>query len=380
MLFVHLVGGMDELYSVNPRAREELADGIRPFFGAAELLTRGSLRLAPAWSPLAPYADRMQVILGVQSNSVAHEAARLQVHQLRRNITSMKDASFATRIGALLRPDDAIHAIDFDPQPGTAVEGRSFADPKGALLGALHAAANDDRAYEATRTALAAALRAPARGHGDGGLRLVDRLIAKMRGTAKPVAPPKSAFIDEAEWPRWLSDPRQRWDGLEFAWARYVFEHDLAPTMVLMPTPIWDTHGNNHQLQAPLNHQLASWLRHLLDALAEPRVGGPPLLDDTGVVVLSELGRFPYPNSYGGKDHFPQIAVTLIGPGLTPGRFGDTGRELLGTPVSLTTGRSGPGATHLTLDDIGRTLLEWVGHPDPGGLGYDGRVLDFCLT
>ena len=41
---------------------------------------------------------------------------------------------------------------------------------------------------------------------------------------------------------------------------------------------------------------------------------------------------------------------------------------------------SRPEGSLITLDDLGRTLLEWVGHPDPEGVGYDGRVMEFCFA
>lgn len=97
------------------------------------------------------------------------------------------------------------------------------------------------------------------------------------------------------------------------------------------------------------------------------------------MLTSGEVGRFPYGNAQRGKDHFPQISVLLMGPGLRAGAFGETGSELLGSRVSLKSGRPGRDGTHITLDDVGRTVFEWVG-ADTQDLGPDGRVLEFCFA
>jgi uncharacterized protein (DUF1501 family) len=202
-----------------------------------------------------------------------------------------------------------------------------------------------------------------------------------MRGTELP-KPPKSR-IDIKEWPEFDRDrfKTHLFSGFEFSWAHYILANDLAPVVGFVPFGIWDTHTNNDAMQAPLNHQLAVWLKELLDTLAAtPRPGGRTLLDETGIVMLSELGRFPYANSYGGKDHFPQISVTMFGAGLANDRFGETDAEHMGAVLSAKTGKSDRDARLITLDDVGRTLLEWFGRSNAEKLGYDGRVLEFCFA
>ena len=376
LLVVHLGGGMDDLFSVDPKQKTEVKPKIGPLFTASDLTTHKNIRLAPAWKPLAPYVSRMQVLLGVQCKTVGHATGIAQVIQMRTGVVDVREESFLTLAGGAIaaKTGVSLHAVNLGVHGG---RGNGFHDENGMTLTALHNLANDPAHYDLGRRALRDALAGKCAVDCDT-LRSVDQLLVKMRGTALPKPP--ASRVAKTEWPDFFQG-QEPFSGIEFSWAHYIFANDLAPVVGCSPLPFWDTHGNNDVMQAVLNHQLALWLRELLDNLkATPRPGGRTLLDETGIVILSELGRFPYRNSYGGKDHFPQISVTLIGPGLVADRFGETNAELLGADLSLKTGRPGRGARAITLDDIGRTLFEWVGFADHAKHGYTGDVLDFCFA
>lgn len=78
----------------------------------------------------------------------------------------------------------------------------------------------------------------------------------------------------------------------------------------------WDTHVNNHELQAGridiLDPALASLVRELKKR---------DLLDSTMVVCGGEFGRTPWVNPLGGRDHWPHgFSIALAGGGIQGGR------------------------------------------------------------
>lgn len=83
----------------------------------------------------------------------------------------------------------------------------------------------------------------------------------------------------------------------------------------------WDTHANNHELQAGrieiLDPAFASLIRELK---------ARDLLDTTMVVCGGEFGRTPLVNPLGGRDHWPHgFSIALAGGGIQGGRvIGET--------------------------------------------------------
>lgn len=388
LLHINLGGGSDVLFSLDPKEQSQVKPGIGPVFASDRIVTRGEVRLAANWAPLARHLGRMQVIRGIQCSTVAHQTGCIQTRQLRRDVVS---ATGATAVGVMARaiePEAPVSCVQLGNGDGTfSTEERSFADGKlGSMLEQLLGVANND----AVRDALAGELAAAGRTAGSSAeqLRAVQHLLAALKGKSPPSPPPLDAIpgLDLASLtlPAWF--PRQRFVGyttrqaLQLEWALFVLQHDLSPAVYLESTYLWDTHIEN-SLQDSQSTCFAALLGHLLDRLHTlESADGTPLIDQVGLLVTSgELGRFPYANSQRGKDHFPQIAALLLGPGLRPGGFGETDRELTATPVSLSTGRPGRDGSLLTLDDLGRTLLEWSGVP-AADLGYSGRVLEFALA
>jgi hypothetical protein len=78
----------------------------------------------------------------------------------------------------------------------------------------------------------------------------------------------------------------------------------------------WDTHANNHQLQAGrieiLDPAFATLIRELKRR---------DLLDTTMVVCGGEFGRTPFLNALGGRDHWPHgFSIAMAGGGIAGGR------------------------------------------------------------
>lgn len=125
----------------------------------------------------------------------------------------------------------------------------------------------------------------------------------------------------------------------------------------------FDTHENNLE-QIPRNEQFFAGLQVLVDELvARPGMtAGSRMIDDTVILVVSEMGRTPKLNDTGGKDHWPVTSAMLIGGGLTGGRvLGGTDDALYGRRVSLATGALDEEGVQIQYGNFAAGLLEAVG-------------------
>jgi uncharacterized protein (DUF1501 family) len=121
----------------------------------------------------------------------------------------------------------------------------------------------------------------------------------------------------------------------------------------------WDTHVYNDSYQSTNFQTLFSELNTLMASLASTAgSGGGSLLDETVVVVLSEMGRTPQLNSSDGKDHWPYTSTLAVGPGLAGGRvIGGYDDYYYGRTVDPSSGELAEDATSLSADVVGATLL-----------------------
>jgi uncharacterized protein (DUF1501 family) len=128
----------------------------------------------------------------------------------------------------------------------------------------------------------------------------------------------------------------------------------------------WDTHANNDDQQSPLWESLFSGLGQLLTRLrAAPGTSSASLLDETVVVVLSEMGRTPQLNAFNGKDHWPFTSVLAIGPTLAGSRvIGGFDENYYGRTVDPVSGDVADDGEVLSAEAVGATLLA-MGDVDP---------------
>ncbi len=119
----------------------------------------------------------------------------------------------------------------------------------------------------------------------------------------------------------------------------------------------WDTHSNI-SMQGVHFELLFQDLLAIVGELERRRgVGGGSLLEETTVVVCSEMGRTPRINSNGGKDHWTYTSALLIGAGLRSGVVGGYDDSLLGQPMDLDSGELFGGGTLISSENLGATLL-----------------------
>lgn len=118
----------------------------------------------------------------------------------------------------------------------------------------------------------------------------------------------------------------------------------------------WDTHAD-----ATRQHLLWQSTFYGLDQLAS-ELEGAGLLDNTLVVVASELGRTPHRNVQNGTDHWTFTSGLLFGAGVAGQRqVGSTDDRLVGNPTDPETGRPDDRYDPVTYSSFAAGILDAVG-------------------
>ncbi|MCA9490196.1 MAG: DUF1501 domain-containing protein [Myxococcales bacterium] len=138
---------------------------------------------------------------------------------------------------------------------------------------------------------------------------------------------------------------------------------------------VWDTHIDNSEQDAEFG-RLFEGLTALMDVLDQvPGQHASTLAEETVVLVFSEMGRTPYLNSTGGKDHWMYTTGMIWGAGVVGGRgYGGYDDNLNGLLVDLASGDTvseASGGVPITPDVIGSTLMRLGGIDPVAELGED---------
>lgn len=141
-----------------------------------------------------------------------------------------------------------------------------------------------------------------------------------------------------------------------------LFKDGLARAAMIEHGGEWDTHDANHARQLTLYEDLFAGLDDLME-----RLEAASLLDDTVVVVLSEMSRTPRLNEAQGKDHWPVTSALVLGAGVRGGAvIGGTDDRLLSRPTHLDTGLPDPGGAPLSAAHLASGVLHLLGvDPSP---------------
>lgn len=143
-----------------------------------------------------------------------------------------------------------------------------------------------------------------------------------------------------------------------------AFERGYAITGTLEARGSWDSHSNNYGQQNQAFDNTFEGLHEIVTHLASrPATSGPgTLLDQTTVVVMSEMGRTPKLNGSSGKDHWPITSVMMVGGGVGGNRvLGGTDDFQNAEPVDFTTGQITPGGKEVAAVHLGSALLGMAG-------------------
>jgi hypothetical protein len=369
-------GGMDAVYTVDPKTSREVLDGIDVAFPAADLIDSGPIRLAPTMRPLAKWASRFAVVNAFRQNSANHQSGIAHVTRCKSDTTTAMP-TLCDILGAR-RHDEALGAMSINADFSTAYSDRYLGDPSNFFYG------SDPGLFQHLDTAEPDDLRAVARaldreaasfgGH---------RLSAQERNTADNLRACSTLFGRAAGAPRFQPET---WDhkvekrffaGQHLQRAVWLFENRLARCVTVCVGRLnFDTHETNSD-QLDMTGYLATQLDRLFALLDARQVDGRPLSEQTVVFIGSEIGRFPRLNGALGKDHFPQAPYLFYGAPFKGGVVhGATDREMIAQPVDLATGRPHKGGHLLQIDDLGTTLLRLDG-ADPLLYGYTGQPLRF---
>ena len=134
---------------------------------------------------------------------------------------------------------------------------------------------------------------------------------------------------------------------------------------------VWDTHdpaaavtGTYQGAQGTQNQILWPAVSALLSEL-KTRPGSSPgskMIDETVVVVLSEMTRTPLYNEAGGKDHWPYTSALVAGGGVAGGKtFSATDDTLTAKPIDPSTGLEDAAGFVLETDKFVAGILDLVG-------------------
>jgi len=124
----------------------------------------------------------------------------------------------------------------------------------------------------------------------------------------------------------------------------------------------WDTHADLPQQGRSFEDLFDAVLATMDRLQALPGHSAPTLADETTIVLLSEMGRYPQINPRGGKEHWTYTSCVLIGAGVRGGRaIGGYDSACAGQRVDLASGDSTPQGVALTPNHVGATLLALAG-------------------
>lgn len=121
----------------------------------------------------------------------------------------------------------------------------------------------------------------------------------------------------------------------------------------------FDSHADNESKQMANYQDLFAFLYELVFTLhTTTGVAEPTLLDETCIVVLSEMGRTPYLNGGKGKDHWQHTSAMFVGSGIRGGQvIGDYSDLFYGQSIDLSTGAVFDQGQDISTRLLGDTLL-----------------------
>ena len=388
-LFIILGGGMDASLTTDPKVRAEVDADVDLSYAPTDIVSSGDLRFGPLMKDIARWAPKMAVVNGVQVKTANHETGYRQILRFKTNVSDQMPGILeiigAQRDGQPLACCSLGYLTQWMYSPNewfgarTAHSGSRAEEQNRSIFDLLDESSPSELEMLAEIFA----------GHAKN-LRTQGRSQAG-RMTANNIEQAATLFARLEKIPRFKEE---RWSDEVFTQqnARYLqrtlwtFRNDLSASsfVVLYGTsqPTWDTHEYNLIEQSARAKEFFGVFDRFLMELHRSSNEHGNLLENTLIVVGSELGRFPKLNSWQGKDHFPEAPYFLLGSGINSGTrgasYGQTGRQMQALPVSLRSGRPSGSGDCLTLDDLGATLLH-IANVDPTTHDYGGRILDFLV-
>ena len=346
-------GGWDPTYVFDPKPDSPYVD-----MGVGELSAfgDGNLWLDPGRPAVTEYFERFgditSVVNGINVPSVAHESCRVRL------LTGSRDRT---------RPDLGVmigHSLGSDrPMPCLDIGGNAYAGYFGADLGYVGASSQiasliiEERAYKPpdrpswARHFMTPDQRASVRDFVEA---RAERELAR-RANAGVNARRYDSFMLGLErghqlhdFPDFFADMPS---GKDFASQSQIavaaLRAGVSRTVNLTTEGGFDTHQNNFE-QAELYESTFAGLNALMDLLAvTPSPEGGMLIEDTVVMLMSEMGRTPMLNDQQGKDHWPFTSCLVAGCGVRGNHIsGATTETLIGAEVDYASGEVAASGKH----------------------------------
>ncbi|MCB9780920.1 MAG: DUF1501 domain-containing protein [Alphaproteobacteria bacterium] len=317
------------------------------------------------------WADRTCIVNGIQIQSVAHEICRKLV--MTGGSRGDRD-DWASRLAAadsagLAMPFAHLGGPAFPVAHGDAIVRVGEAGQLPGLLdgGAL---AESDLPHDAPTDAVQALEES------FHAARVAELQARAGRGRERALFDAEALAVERAARLAALGDRLALDDASDTAAAARVvaelFEQDLARcgmvTCMGRGGGGWDTHSGNEFQDRHFDLLFSSLGDIMVDLAERPGSGGGSLLDETTVVVMSEMGRVPAHNASAGKEHWTWTSAMLVGAGIAGGRtVGGWSYDVEGLPTDLRSGETGDGGVTLQPGHLGATLLALADvDPDEG--------------
>lgn len=346
LVMVFAAGGWDVTYALDPKPGLETVDApdgeIRDFEGIP-IFTHADRPNVSAF--FERYAALTTVVHGIQVQSVVHGDCY-------KRILTGTPSDTAPDMGAIVAAETGRELA----VPYLVLGNTSFAGPYASLT-ARAGSANQLTTLLRPTTAFPVDGEGPIRFFPEVGE--ADLIRRHVLGRAGQELERRGAAIQDGRRLQAFVDSVGRADALRDigAFGDFSYTRDLAVQAQLAVDALdtglarvvqleggdFDTHEDNTQ-QTAQHEMLFGGLTVLLDRLENtPGAGaGQTLLDETMIVVLSEMARTPRLNDAAGKDHWPITSAMVLDPRRPGGRvLGGTDDEQLSLPLDLGTGVAG---------------------------------------
>jgi hypothetical protein len=162
-----------------------------------------------------------------------------------------------------------------------------------------------------------------------------------------------------------------------------AFERGYAMTGSLQARGSWDSHNDNFQAQNQGFQNTFNDLHSIVTNLAArpATAGAGTLLDQTTILLMSEMGRTPKLNGSNGKDHWSTTSVLAIGGSVAGGQvLGGTDDYQNAVAANYDTGLVDPSGQDIQAANLGAALLQLAGVDSASFLAADIRPFNAFLV
>jgi uncharacterized protein (DUF1501 family) len=311
------------------------------------------------------FGSKLAVLDGMLVRSVNH---RICERLVQAGSARSEAPDWASILGSAASADHALPnlVLDGPSNPGWLHRATSIVGKSGQLQGLL-----DGEAFERGDIALDPRFRPTPLA----GARMDALLLSAAEAWRAAEPDPAWARMADAQVDALQRAARLREDAASVSFAATTMEQQLDTAVDILARGVarcvgvnkggFDTHADTTSQSGLINDLFVGLDRVARRLESTPGRRRRTMAEETVVVVLSEMGRTPYLNGIGGKDHWPYTAAMLWGPGVRGGvRLGGYDDFLSGQPLDLVSGEVRPDGTVLTPAHLGATLLT-LGAVDP---------------